>query len=288
MSKTNNNIIHICYDWAQNVSIPHSPQQIGATYFKTAFAAHIFSVCSTGNINRQLNFIVGENEFPVGIAKGANTTLNMVFHSLNEFKKNEKKLLKITCDNCGGQNKNNLSLWFWLWLIIIGWFDEIELNFMIPGHTKFVCDGYFGNFKKLYYKNKINTVNDVEQIINISTTANEAVRYNEGSGWIWYDFTSFLSPHFKGLPGITKYYHFWFSKSELGKVYCSKESGGEEVPFVLLLNNNCNFNQLPSILNTQPLTLKRQWYLYNKIRQYVDKEFKDVLCPLPTSNNEDI
>ena len=159
---------------------------------------------------------------------------------------------------------------------------------MIPEHTKFVCDRYFENFKKLYYKNKSNTVDDLEQIINTSTTANEAVRYNKGLGWIWYDFTSFLSPHFKGLPGITKFYHFQFSKLELGKVYCSKEAGSEEIPFVLLFNNDFNFEQLPSILNTQPLTLKRQWYLYNKIRQYVDEEFKDVLCPLPTSNNEDI
>ena len=38
---------HICYDWAQNVPIPCSPQQIGQIYFKTAFAAHIFGVCNT-------------------------------------------------------------------------------------------------------------------------------------------------------------------------------------------------------------------------------------------------
>ncbi|CAI2188129.1 1405_t:CDS:2 [Funneliformis geosporum] len=66
---------------------------------------------------------------------------------------------------------------------------------------------------------------------------------------------------------------------ELGKVYCSKEAGGKEIPFVLLFNNDFNFEQLLSILNIQPLTLKHQWYLYNKIRQYVDEEFKDVLCP---------
>ena len=103
----------------------------------------------------------------------------MVYHSLKEFKQNKKRHLKVTCDNCGGQNKNNLSLWFWLWLVMIGWYDNIELNFMISGHTKFVCDGYFENIKKLFYKTRINTVEDVEQVINISAVANEAVRYKK-------------------------------------------------------------------------------------------------------------
>ncbi len=169
---------------------------------------------------------------------------------------------------------------------MIGWYDNIELNFMISGHTKFVCDGYFENIKKLFYKTRINTVEDVEQVINISAVANEAVRYKKELGRVWYDFASFLSSHFKELSGLTKFHHFRFSKLKLGKVYCSKKSGGEEIPFVLLNNNGFNFNQIPSILEIQPLTLKRQWYLYNKIRQYVDEEFKNSLCPLPISNND--
>ncbi len=169
---------------------------------------------------------------------------------------------------------------------MIGWYDNIELNFMISGHTKFVCDGYFENIKKLFYKTRINTVEDVEQVINISAVANEAVRYKKELGRVWYDFASFLSSHFKELSGLTKFHHFRFSKLELGKIYCSKKSGDEEIPFVLLNNNSFNFNQIPFILEIQPLTLKRQWYLYNKICQYVNEEFKDSLCSLPISNND--
>ena len=71
----------------------------------------------------------------------------MVYFSLQKFALNEKKHLNITCDNCSGQNKNNLSLWFWSWLIMLGWYEDITINFMIPGHTKFICDSFFG--KKL-------------------------------------------------------------------------------------------------------------------------------------------
>jgi hypothetical protein len=63
--------------------MPYSPQQVGSIYFKSAFSVHLFGVCKTeGGQNHQLNFIIGENELPIGIAKGANTTLNMVYFSL--------------------------------------------------------------------------------------------------------------------------------------------------------------------------------------------------------------
>ncbi|CAB5186809.1 unnamed protein product [Rhizophagus irregularis] len=46
-SKQDLSIAHICYDWAQNVSIPYSPQQVGSIFFKTAYAVHLFGVCKT-------------------------------------------------------------------------------------------------------------------------------------------------------------------------------------------------------------------------------------------------
>ncbi|CAG8683342.1 3012_t:CDS:2, partial [Ambispora leptoticha] len=71
-------IAHVCYDWAQCVSIPYSPQRVGAIYFKNPFSVHLFGVCKTeGGQNFQLNFVIGENEFPEDTSKGANTTLNM-------------------------------------------------------------------------------------------------------------------------------------------------------------------------------------------------------------------
>jgi hypothetical protein len=56
----------------------------------------------------------------------------------------------IHADNCSGQNKNNLSLWFWSWVIMLGWYENVYLHFMIPGHTNFICDTFFGLIKKTY------------------------------------------------------------------------------------------------------------------------------------------
>ena len=67
---------------------------------------------------------------------------------------------------------------------MIGMYDIIEVSFMIPGHTKFLPDGYFENIKTLYQKTRINTMDDVENVINKSTKnrANIALRYRKGTG----------------------------------------------------------------------------------------------------------
>ena len=129
-SKIDKSTIHICYDWAQHISIPYSPQQVGSIYFKSAYAIHLFGICKTGEENQQINFIIAEDEFPKGVGKGANTTLNMVYQAIKKFIENnpEAKNLQITCDNCGAQNKNNLSLFFWSWLCMMGYFDNITIN----------------------------------------------------------------------------------------------------------------------------------------------------------------
>ena len=66
---------------------------------------------------------------------------------------------------------------------MLGWYDSITVNFMIPGHTKFICDAFFGHIKKTYRNQIVNTVDDVKKIVNMSSTGNEGVRYEGGIGW---------------------------------------------------------------------------------------------------------
>lgn len=109
---------------------------------------------------------------------------------------------------------------------------------MIPGHTKFVCDSFFGHVKKAYWKHRVNIIDDVKNIINNSSEGNEAILYSNGINWKWYNFSEFFKDHFTSLPNIKQYYHFRFSSKDIGKVYVSKESGGEESCYTLLKSNN--------------------------------------------------
>jgi hypothetical protein len=284
-AKNDSTITHICYDWAQSVAAPFSPQQVGSIFFKSPFIIHIFGICKTDDgENNQLNYTIGEDELPEGKSKkGANTTLNMVYDFLQRIDHVGKKNLYVTCDNCPGQNKNNLSLWFWSWLAMMGLYENIYINFMIPGHTKFICDAKFGSIKKVYKSNLINTVDDVEEVINNSSNHNKSIRYKNGSGWKWQDFDSMLKDYFRTLPDIKKYYHFRFSSSpnDIGIVHFSKKSGGEEHSYNLLKDTRFDKNAQRNFLEVAPLTDERKKYLYKNIRQYVDAPYRDILCPNP-------
>ncbi|CAG8496640.1 6320_t:CDS:2 [Acaulospora morrowiae] len=61
ISNTVDAIAHFCYNWTQSVPIPYSPQQIDPLYFKN------------------------KEKFPVGVVKGANTILSLVYNTLIEY-----------------------------------------------------------------------------------------------------------------------------------------------------------------------------------------------------------
>ncbi|CAG8764842.1 4573_t:CDS:2, partial [Ambispora leptoticha] len=61
-------------------------------------------------------------------------------------------------------------------------YEEIIVNFMLPGHTKFICDSFFGQIKKVYRDNRANIIDDVENIVNSSSKGNDAIQYKNGKG----------------------------------------------------------------------------------------------------------
>lgn len=285
--KTFDGSAHITYDWAQNVLVPYSPQQIGSLFFKSPRKVHLFGVCNTGNFphTEQTNYIIDEGEMPNDgkQGKGVNCTLSLVLHAIQKYNRGEKKLV-ITCDNCVGQNKNNYSLFFYSWLIDRGFYDEIELNFMIPGHTKFICDSCFGLIKILYRKSKVNTLDDVASIVNRSTTVhlNTSQRYLNGEGFQYYNFKDHFQL-FKKLPYIQKYHHFYFTSQHPGTVFYKDriEDGYKEA---IIRTFSYAIDILPFTISVKPLSLKRQEELYKEIAPYVDEPFRDVTCPKPSES----
>src|SRR6266542_5558716 len=96
-------------------------------------------------------------------------------------------------------------------------YTTIEVNFMIPGHTKFVCDGCFGLIKIKYKYTCVNCKTDIVDIVNQSANVNIAKTYENGTGFKWLDWKKFFAGSFKKLPGILSYRHFTFSDQFPGK-----------------------------------------------------------------------
>jgi hypothetical protein len=196
------------------VQVPYFSQQPSQMYFLSPKKIHLFGIQNEAT-KEQTNYIIDESEL---LDKGINGTLSLVFDAIKKFDKGEKHL-KITCDNSAGQNKNNVSLLFYLYLVIKGYYETIEQNFMIAGHTKFKVDGNFGMIKKLYRKSTINCVDDFVKVVEKSSPAglNKTQRYENGKGFQYFDF-KVLEKYFKKLPNIAKYHHFHFSADKLGVV----------------------------------------------------------------------
>ncbi|PKC73669.1 hypothetical protein RhiirA1_437444 [Rhizophagus irregularis] len=278
---------HITYDWAQNVHVPYSSQQVGSLFFKSPRKVHLFGVCNTGNFphTEQTNYVIDEGEMPDDgkLGKGVNCTISLVWHAIKKYNCGEKKLI-ITCDNCVGQNKNNYFLFFYSWLIDRGVYEEVEMNFMIPGHTKFICDSCFGLIKIFYRKSKVNTVDDMASIVDNSTTVhlNASQRFLNGEGFQYYNFKDYFQK-FKKIPNIQKYHHFYFTSQHPGVVFY-KDKLEDSHKETTVRNFSFNFNTQPSIINIRPLSLKRQEELYKEITPYVDLPFRNITCPNPNEH----
>jgi hypothetical protein len=96
------------------------------------------------------------------------------------------------------------------------------------------------------------------------------------------DWAGFLSSHFHRLDGIKQYHHFRFKRDHPGVVFLKKTAMAEEEQRVLLRGV-----WLPSCVDKPPpvaptgLSLERQRYLFDKIREYYREDVGDLVCPDP-------
>jgi len=148
---------------------------------------------------------------------------------------------------------------------------------MIPGHTKFKCDGSFGLIKKLYRKTTVDCVNHIVEVVKRSSTAG----LNKAQ--------CVLGTFFKKLNGLQKYQHFVFEAANPGIVKAQMVANGPFVEFNLVKTKRTDISQVIKeikavsilVLTPPPLDYKRQEYLYHNIRPFIRDEFKDITCPRP-------
>ena len=159
---------------------------------------------------------------------------------------------------------------------------------MIPGHTKFKCDGNFGMIKKLYRRTRVDCLDHVVEVTKKSSPAglNKAQCYEGGKGFQYLDIKAILVIYFKKLPSIQKYHHFLFEASNLGIVKVQEVANGHFVEFNLLKIKRADiFEEIKSLsileLKPPPLDYKRQEYLYHNICPFIRDKFKDITCPKP-------
>jgi len=279
--------MHYSFDFAQQVHYPFSSQQRGKEFFKKARKCQIFGVCAEA-LPRQVFFLIDESEF---IGKGSRTVISLIdaffrLHGLGE------KTVQLHADNCTGQNKNNYVMWYLMWRVMNGLHKRITLSFMMPGHTKFEPDGYFGLFKIKYRRSTIDCFQDLADcVVSASPTGYTIPQvYGKHYGlshnvFEFREWNSFLSQYFDPIENILKYNYFDFDYEKPGSVFLRVKPTDTPKSISLLKKRFFRFQlpvRYPEPILPNRLSYERQEYLYKEIRPFVNDHIKrDLTCPKP-------
>ena len=108
-----------------------------------------------------------------------------------------------------------------MWRVLVGLNITITLSFLPVGHTKFSPDWCFGLFKQKFRLADVGCLNDIAQVVCTSATVNtvQLVGTQEGEVIVpTMNWTSYLIPYFKKIPGIKKIHHFSIDQQKVGIV----------------------------------------------------------------------
>ena len=132
------------------------------------------------------------------------------------------------------------------------------------------------------------SIDDIAKVVDDSADVNvsQLVGTQEGETLVpAYKWDTFFAPYFTKLIGIKKYHHFRFSADSPGTVFVKKFSDSKEVPFDLLTHDSWvpNSGEMPEVINRPGLSVERQQYLYEKIREFCPQDEQDRVCPKPAT-----
>jgi len=168
--------------------------------------------------------------------------------------------------------------------------DEITLSFLLVGHTKFAPDWCFGLAKQCFRKTNIYSLDDIANTISRSSFVNVPQLVGDLDGNVYvptYDWSKYFDDHMikTALKGISQLHHFKFSATHLDCVFVKTSSDDVERCIKLLkdLTWRPSASNLPPVIIPQGLSLERQWYLFDRIREFCSDETKDLVCPQPTT-----
>ncbi len=170
------------------------------------------------------------------------------------------------------------------WRVMAGLNKRIEISFMIVGHTKFAPDWAFGLLKQKFRRTLVGCLDDLARVVNTSAVVNHAQPVGKENGEVivkQYDWAAF----FDAFEGIKSLHHLVFNYLTPGQVLVRKESDGEVDNLQVLSKAHLQWkpspHDLPNEIVPPGLSRERKKYLFEKIREFVPEESKDIVCPNP-------
>ena len=158
---------------------------------------------------------------------------------------------------------------------MVGLNKKIAVSFLIVGHTKFSPDWCFGLFKQAFRRTKIGCLKDIVRVVESSAVVNHAQLVGTQDGEVLvptYDWAEFFDAPYRqsAIKGIKAMHHLIFTHTKPGRVIVKDSVTSPEREINLIQDKSWKptTTDLPPIISPPGLSLKRQQYLFDKIREF--------------------
>ncbi|XP_047134744.1 uncharacterized protein LOC124812316 [Hydra vulgaris] len=296
-------ILSLAFDYVKTISLLKIPVQ--QLYYMRHLSVNIFSI---HNIKEEKShvYIYHEGQGRKGSNEVA-TFLNDYLISVPS----KYNTLRLFCDNCSGQNKNQTLSRFCLYLTDSGRFDKVKQFFPIRGHSFLPCDRDFGiissvlkTHDRLYHMHQL-----TELIISSSRsqkfTVKEIVDATE-----FFDFKAWSSKHYKKSCissetkgkntskekkvhfSISNLFHFVYEHDKKGYIKAFTNINGLVCHFTFFMSKHMGtVAQVDSLAYPSgKVTLKKAKVEdLNKLKEFIPEEFNEFYNELyswPTNECE--
>ena len=164
---------------------------------------------------------------------------------------------------------------------------SITISFLPAGHTKFSPDWCFGLVKRAFRRTVVGSIHDIVDVVNSSAVCNKAQLVGTPEGEVLvptYDWTGYLAPYFRKIKSLKTYHHFTFESHCLGDILLKTTSQDpvKKERHLRSVDHTVVPSALPPTIQPCGLTNERQWYLFDKIREFCPEQCRDITCPRPT------
>jgi hypothetical protein len=273
----------IC-DFCQNMGLPQlGEHQAGATYYYSPLTVNCFGIADCSVRDPHLTaYVYHEGEGK----KGGNNVASLIMKHIKEMRQKsvtgedkERDELNIVMDNCTGQNKNRMVLRLAPLLIEMEWYLNVNLIFLVAGHTKNAADRLFNLLKKEYRRSNIY---NMEMLIS-ALNKHELIEAIKAGPDDFLDWDKHLNLIYNSLPTgfVTQYQYFRstvFRKGWLqAQVSCNLEAEGVQVNLKKQSLDDIERNILikqPTVEKLVPPGIRaiKQVEMYDKWRKFIPAE----------------
>jgi len=281
----------VTLDFAEAVSVPRLHDQTGTLFFKSELKVDILMIRDEAT-GQQYNYLITETRQHTlkNSPKTPACVISMLEHFLSHHATPGTRLV-IQMDNCTAQNKNHCMMRYASWLVATERYEEVDLRFMLVGHTKFAPDAGAGLFKRhINDQIKHRGVNllypsQVAEMINASAEWEHAVVAHDG--FPWYECVGYFKQFFASHPGIQKVFDFHFFGSDEG-VFVERcdytGARGEAMPMLLegvtlddVRRAPASKFRRPAALPRRHITAKRRRAIASLLQVYPDESIDPFL-----------